>query len=560
MGHEEFSRRWEAGQQLIQANGVTYNVYGDPRGSARPWPMDLMPLAIDARRMGAHRTRGHPARHAAQHHPGGSLRHPPPGSRRTHPARASLRQPQLPAPLPRHQAAGRGVPAQLRRGHRTGAERPVVGDLGPHAVAVRRRLRAREPSRERAHAADDSQPVPRAIDRSLLRGDDQGAAGPGAATAGQPARRRADLRAEQRNLLRAFVLRSAVGLPARRRRRSHGARPARLPQDARGPESGGRHSAPPGRRLLRSARTARRLAARRAGPGSGRARRQRVHRQLSRQRPRRDAGADGVPATALPSHPRRRPAHAVGGDLVVRPGRAAATGARLARPRGDQARVPAIRAARRVSSDDDRRGARRARGPHRGAARPVRRAGAGRSLDDAGAQPSRARASARGASRDRRVGRYVVRGAAGRPDARGHRPAVARRLDAARRRQQRHVGDGPHRASPDRTAAGRSAGHATSARRSCPAASPTISSGWAGTPSVSRPRRASRARCCQASRANRSRAGQPRSRRSCTSSAASTCCQRSTGTRSWPSSGGTSSACSRTWCSTPRSRRASGGT
>ena len=48
MGHAEFTRRWDAGQRLIQANGVTYNVHGDPRGTARPWPMDLLPLAIDA--------------------------------------------------------------------------------------------------------------------------------------------------------------------------------------------------------------------------------------------------------------------------------------------------------------------------------------------------------------------------------------------------------------------------------------------------------------------------------------------------------------------------------
>lgn len=48
MGHEEFSRRWEDGQQLIRSNGVAYNVYGDPQGSARPWPMDLMPLVIEA--------------------------------------------------------------------------------------------------------------------------------------------------------------------------------------------------------------------------------------------------------------------------------------------------------------------------------------------------------------------------------------------------------------------------------------------------------------------------------------------------------------------------------
>ena len=48
MGYKEFSRRWDVGQRLIRANGVTYNVYGDPRGTARPWPMDLIPLAIDA--------------------------------------------------------------------------------------------------------------------------------------------------------------------------------------------------------------------------------------------------------------------------------------------------------------------------------------------------------------------------------------------------------------------------------------------------------------------------------------------------------------------------------
>lgn len=48
MGYEEFSRRWEDGQRLIRANGVTYNVYGDPRGNARPWPMDLVPLVVDA--------------------------------------------------------------------------------------------------------------------------------------------------------------------------------------------------------------------------------------------------------------------------------------------------------------------------------------------------------------------------------------------------------------------------------------------------------------------------------------------------------------------------------
>ena len=47
MGLEQLTRRWHAGQQLIQANGVTYNVYGDPRGKERPWVLDPIPLVID---------------------------------------------------------------------------------------------------------------------------------------------------------------------------------------------------------------------------------------------------------------------------------------------------------------------------------------------------------------------------------------------------------------------------------------------------------------------------------------------------------------------------------
>jgi uncharacterized circularly permuted ATP-grasp superfamily protein/uncharacterized alpha-E superfamily protein len=46
LGFRQLSRRWQAGQQLIQANGVTYNVYGDPQGKERPWLMDPIPLVI----------------------------------------------------------------------------------------------------------------------------------------------------------------------------------------------------------------------------------------------------------------------------------------------------------------------------------------------------------------------------------------------------------------------------------------------------------------------------------------------------------------------------------
>ena len=32
----------------IQQNGVTYNVYADPRGAGRPWSLDLLPLILPA--------------------------------------------------------------------------------------------------------------------------------------------------------------------------------------------------------------------------------------------------------------------------------------------------------------------------------------------------------------------------------------------------------------------------------------------------------------------------------------------------------------------------------
>jgi len=42
----ELMRRWEEAKQLIHENGVTYNVYGDPRGMDRPWQLDPIPLVI----------------------------------------------------------------------------------------------------------------------------------------------------------------------------------------------------------------------------------------------------------------------------------------------------------------------------------------------------------------------------------------------------------------------------------------------------------------------------------------------------------------------------------
>jgi uncharacterized circularly permuted ATP-grasp superfamily protein len=48
MGVEELPRRWEHARRTIRENGVTYNVYGDPRGTNRPWELDTIPLLIPA--------------------------------------------------------------------------------------------------------------------------------------------------------------------------------------------------------------------------------------------------------------------------------------------------------------------------------------------------------------------------------------------------------------------------------------------------------------------------------------------------------------------------------
>src|SRR5262245_65953632 len=49
MGFRQLSRRWQTGQQLIQSQGVTYNVGNLQDGSEYSWPMDPIPLVIDAK-------------------------------------------------------------------------------------------------------------------------------------------------------------------------------------------------------------------------------------------------------------------------------------------------------------------------------------------------------------------------------------------------------------------------------------------------------------------------------------------------------------------------------
>ncbi len=47
-GGEEFSRRREQAQRLVQENGMMYNALGEPGQAARPWDLDLFPVLIGA--------------------------------------------------------------------------------------------------------------------------------------------------------------------------------------------------------------------------------------------------------------------------------------------------------------------------------------------------------------------------------------------------------------------------------------------------------------------------------------------------------------------------------
>jgi len=45
-GAAEVARRADASQRFVHEHGITYNIYGDPRGMERPWQLDPIPLMI----------------------------------------------------------------------------------------------------------------------------------------------------------------------------------------------------------------------------------------------------------------------------------------------------------------------------------------------------------------------------------------------------------------------------------------------------------------------------------------------------------------------------------
>src|SRR4026207_2560862 len=45
-GRAALSRRAGAIRRAVEQDGVTYNIYGDPKGTDRPWEVDLLPFVI----------------------------------------------------------------------------------------------------------------------------------------------------------------------------------------------------------------------------------------------------------------------------------------------------------------------------------------------------------------------------------------------------------------------------------------------------------------------------------------------------------------------------------
>ncbi len=211
-----------------------------------------------------------------------------------------------------------------------------------------------------------------------------------------------------------------LGLPLVEGGRPDGARRAPVPADRRRPAAGARAVAPPGRRLLRSARAAPRFGARRAGPGAGAARAEPGAGQCPGQRLPRIAGGAGLPARhragACSARNWRCRRCRPGGAARRPPGRRCATisSARVLRPAfpgsGDGARRIAAHEVdvmqRRIEADPD---AWTVPGPP------------GAVAGGAGAARRRAGGAARAVARvcHRRCRRPLAR-AARRPDAGGH--------------------------------------------------------------------------------------------------------------------------------------------
>ena len=66
---EEYARRRASAGAMVRDNGVTYNVYDESAGQARPWQLDIVPFILSAADWNDDRSGGDPARPAGRPDP-----------------------------------------------------------------------------------------------------------------------------------------------------------------------------------------------------------------------------------------------------------------------------------------------------------------------------------------------------------------------------------------------------------------------------------------------------------------------------------------------------------
>src|SRR5262245_33996984 len=147
----ELSRRAGIIRHAVEQDGVTYNIYADPKGADRPWEVDLLPLIISNRGVAPPGEGSTTARVPVKRCPCRPVRHGSPACRRVVATSDNSWSSQLSVALPRAGAAERYFPKSLWLRSRPLSRRPLVGHRRPHAGSLRRRLRGAKPAHRYAH-------------------------------------------------------------------------------------------------------------------------------------------------------------------------------------------------------------------------------------------------------------------------------------------------------------------------------------------------------------------------------------------------------------------------
>ena len=115
LGAEERALRWDGIRRQLRENGVTYNVYDDPRGVEPAVDPRPGPARHRRRRVADDRGGSRAARDAPESDPRRPLRPAAPAARRRAAAGAALRESRVSAALSRRRGAARAAPRALRR-------------------------------------------------------------------------------------------------------------------------------------------------------------------------------------------------------------------------------------------------------------------------------------------------------------------------------------------------------------------------------------------------------------------------------------------------------------